>query len=786
MLTAISAGTTPLKILLMTFCIGSFLGLKILTKLIVKNRAGRSNPANAGVVVSWLSFQEICAMGMSRLPILPVRRLSLALFLCLLLGSLAVGLALRGPWLGLQLLGQDDGSVLVVHASGPSQEIPVNAKLVFLANEQTQLALTANDLIEEPDVFDLYLEMDAFFKRQSELNGLLRGTEVTLGWRLGAGAEALHTTLLRPVERPLQSLPLLFWFQLAVSSLGFLIAAWVWALRPQEWGARMFAVTGLSFPVFAMPAAVYSSRELALDGSWFRALSALNHWGSFMFGAALVGIFLCSPKKLVSLRVLFGVFVFYNFWWLADTLRWAPDTDWGNRFAVMSVMLLALALAGVQWVRSRREPVARAALRWFMLSLLLGSGLFILLIVITASLGWLPPLPQGYAFGFFLFIYVGIALGLGRYRLFDLDALAYRLLFWLGGALLLVGLDAVFIGVLQWSGVQALAISLWTCALVYLPLRQWLWQRFGNRPRQRLHELLPDVLRIAFQAVHQVRERLWDELLQRLYQPLEQIAVAQQHAREAQLTEDGLALLVPACSGISARLLRHPAQGARLFAPRDRDFVDALTHLMTLAESSRAAQEIGAQEERQRIARDMHDDVGARLLMLMHHAGTPELADLARAAMQDLRTALAALDSHPVLLAHALADWRAEATARCEAAGMTLIWYAPPADDRQVLLTARQKAVLERALRESLTNAFKHGQPSQVEIRPTLDAGVLTVQISHDGPKTKPETWTEGRGLHGMRHRLQEVHGALRVTAGSCGGTQTVLQLPLETQESHG
>jgi signal transduction histidine kinase len=117
---------------------------------------------------------------------------------------------------------------------------------------------------------------------------------------------------------------------------------------------------------------------------------------------------------------------------------------------------------------------------------------------------------------------------------------------------------------------------------------------------------------------------------------------------------------------------------------------------------------------------------------------------------------------------------------------MTLIWYAPPADDRQVLLTARQKAVLERALRESLTNAFKHGQPSQVEIRPTLDAGVLTVQISHDGPKTKPETWTEGRGLHGMRHRLQEVHGALRVTAGSCGGTQTVLQLPLETQESHG
>jgi signal transduction histidine kinase len=760
------------------------LRLKILTKFIVKNRAGRGNPANSGVVVSWLSFQEVFSMGMTRLPILPVWRLSLAFFLCLLLGSLAIGLALRGPWLGLQLLGQADGSILVVHASGPSQSVPVNARLVFLANDQTQLELTAKDLLEEPDVFDLYPDMDDFFARQGELASLLRAPEVTLGWRADSNPEAIQTTTLRPAARPLQSLSLLFWFQLAVSSLGFLIAAWVWALRPQEWGARLFVITGLSFPVFAMPAAVYSSRELAMDGAWFRALSALNHWGSFMFGAALVGIFLCSPKRLVGLKVMLGLFVFYNFWWLADTLRWAPDMDWGNRIAVMSEMLLALLLAGVQWVLSRREPGDRAALRWFILSMLVGSGMFVLLMVTTASLGWLPPLPQGYAFGFFLFIYIGIALGLGRYRLFDLDALAYRLLFWLSGALLLVGLDALFIVVLQWSGAQALAVSLWTCALVYLPLRQWLWQKLGNRPRQRLQELLPDVLRIAFQTVHQVRERLWDDLLQRLYQPLEQVTVPHEQANAAQLTEEGLALLVPACADIPARLLRHPAQGARLFAPRDRHFVDALTHLMTLAESSRAAQERGAQEERQRIARDMHDDVGARLLMLIHHARTPELADLARAAMQDLRTALAALDSQPVVLAHALADWRAEASARCDAAGVTLIWNAP-VDGHPVMLTARQRAVLERALRESLTNAFKHGQPHQIEIRSALEAGVLTLQISHDGPKTTPEAWAEGRGLLGMKHRLQEVHGALSLTAGSNGGTQTVLRIPLNAQESH-
>ena len=46
--------------------------------------------------------------------------------------------------------------------------------------------------------------------------------------------------------------------------IGCLLAAWVWALRPRDWGARMFAATGLMLMVSAFAAAVYSSRELAL------------------------------------------------------------------------------------------------------------------------------------------------------------------------------------------------------------------------------------------------------------------------------------------------------------------------------------------------------------------------------------------------------------------------------------------------------------------------------------------------------------------------------------------
>lgn len=711
--------------------------------------------------------------------VLPARRLLVALAYCGFFAVAAIGLALDSPWLGLRLAPQGDG-VVVRSSAGPSAQVPAGAQLVAIRAGGTTLDLAAGDLQEEPDVADTYEQMDAFFDRQSQLAAVIAAPAVTLEWREQADAPLRETTV-RPDTRPMSSLPMAFWFQLLVSSAGCLIAAWVWSLRPGEWGVRMFAITGASFPAFAMPAAVYSARELAIDGGLFRTLSALNHWGSFMFGAALVSIFLCSPRRLVPLRWVGVVFAVYTLWWLADTFRWAPDLDWGNRFAVMSEMALALALAGVHWVRSRGEPADRAALRWFLVSLLAGSGLFILSIVMTVSLGWLPPIPQGYAFGFFLFIYIGIALGLGRYRLFDLDMWSYRLLLWLGGALAVLGLDALFIALLDWTSAQALAASLWACTLAYLPIRHWLFRRFSQGPGQDIGELLPEVVRIAFQQAPTAREKLWDELLMRLFQPLEQTVRHADPGPGARLREDGLALVIPACAGMAPRTLRYPARGARLFTPRDRDFVDAVVQLMGQAEASRAAQEGATLAERQRISRDMHDDVGARLLMLIHHANTPAMAELARAAMQDLRTALSALDATPAPMAHALADWRAEASDRCDAAGVALHWTANELEADH-FLPPRLKAIVERSLRECITNALKHGQPATLWVRAAMKAGALEIALEHDGPPARPQGWREGRGLHGLRHRLHSAGGFIEVAARDGGGTQARIHVPLEAE----
>ncbi len=693
--------------------------------------------------------------------------------------ALALAGALSMPWAGLQLQVEDDTVVVARSALAP---IPAGATLQWVGpapDARQGLQLEPQDLMEEPDMLPGYADMDRFFARQQQLAGYLRAPALALGWRDAAGQE--HNAVVQPRQRPLNDLPLLFWFQLAVSCIGCQIACGVWVLRPGDWGARMFGITGLSFPLFAMPAAWYGTRELALPGGVFAALSHLNHWGAMLFGAALVGLFLIHPRPLVRPRHLLWPFGLFGLWWLADVLRLVPSPDLGMRLVAVAEMALAAVLAVVQWRRTRGHPLERAALRWLSLSMLVGSGLFILLIITTAMLGWLPPMPQGYAFGFFLFIYIGIALGLRRHRLFELDAWAVRLLLWVGGALAVLGLDALLILALNWSPGAALGISLWVCGLLYFPARQWLWRRFVRSSAQQVQALMPDVVRIAFEPARAAREALWDDLLRRLYDPLV-LAPDEDTAALPGIDDAGLVLHVRACGAVGARELRYPGAGQRLFSTKDATLLAALCQLMDQAESGRTAHARGAREERRRIARDMHDDVGARLLMLIHRAESSEQAELARAAMNDLRTALDVLEAHETPLADAVADWRAEATARCEAAGVPLDWTAELDEAAAAhVLPSRHKAVLERALREALSNALRHARSTRVEIAiGTPRAGTLNLALRNDGVAVAPSAWVEGRGLRGMRQRMAEFGGTLRVQALADGRAEVTLAFPLQ------
>ncbi len=699
--------------------------------------------------------------------------LALALVSVMLIAC-AAWFALKQPWIGVQMAVVDD-KVRVVHViAALGQQIPegVEVKRLVSATGEAQDVLVS-DLIEEPDFFNTYSEMAEFFVRQTTFDAMLREQQVTLVWVDDSGVE--KQVRVTPKKRPLSSLPLVFWFQVIVGFIGFLIASWIFLLRKDDWGARMFGLSGVLFPIFTLPAAIYSTRELALQGEIFRWLASLNHFGAFMFGCTLVAIFMTYPRRLVRPSRLLWLPAIFGAWLAADVFRWAPDQDWGSRIPVTLAMLAAIICAVVQWRKTRNQPLERAALRWFTLSTLIGSGLFIFTTVGAQLLGLFEMPQQGYAFGYFLIIYLGLALGLRRYQLFDMDEWAYRGFMWVVGALSVIALD----GLLIYFGLTeatSLGLSLLIAGWLYFPLRQWMWQHIVNKNAQNFESLLPELSDIAFTANHIEQRSRWEAFLIKVFDPLE-MKQGNVSGTTCGLREEGLGLQVAACGNFPSYVLRYAGRGVRLFSTRDAEFAEALTHLLEQVMSGRSSYEQGVAQERLRIGRDLHDNIGARLLKLIHHLrGTPD-AEIARDAMKDLRTSIAAMDSQPVPLRDALADWRAEARSRCEAGRCQLTWDQNESVPSLELLP-RIKGMLESVMREILTNALKHASPNKIGVAITTSESNLTARVTNDGEIADPLTWKDGYGLRNIRGRMEELGGNLNIVSGNDSVT-LILSVPL-------
>lgn len=714
----------------------------------------------------------------AKLRILPGQGLFAALVYVIVLITVTLGVSLQTPWLGLELAPTND-LVVVKNSEGPSSTIPKGAIIEAIASssQAAWVELNSIDIMEEPDLLPGYPELDQFFQRQNTIAEITEQQTVLIRWK-NPETNQVHTETIRPAERPLHALTPLFWFQLLVCSVGCLIGVWVWVLQQRTPGALLLGITGLLFPAFVLPAAIYSGRELALNGDLFYTLSAANHLGSKMFGAAFVGIFMLHPVRIVNTKWLYGLFLLMFAWWVINAGRLTSSMDIGLRAGILFLLGLSFLFGFLQWRKSKGNLIQRASLRWLTLSLLFGASSYIFLFTALAGLGWITAIPQGYAFGLFLLIYIGIALGIGRYRLFDLDVWAYRLLLWIFATLAVVLLDATLIFLLDWSQGLALGVSLWVCGLLYFPLRQWLWEKLVSRQTPELSALLPEIILIAFSGTEYEREAQWRALIKRIYRPLQmQSCKGNQH--RAAILDQGIGLLVPACANMESFSLGHKEEGKQLFLSRDVEFVNTLAALMNQAEQARMSKLQGAIEERRRITRDIHDDVGARLLMLIHRSENPAQADLARSAMEDLRSALNNIDGEASPIEHALADWKDETNQRCDAANIGLTWDVL-IDDTQRIIKPRQKSLIQRALRECITNAIKHGNPAHISIQINCVGGILKISVSHDGDQSDPTNWTPGIGITGLHERLASCGGMLNAERLSTGNTRVAIEIPFD------
>ena len=705
-------------------------------------------------------------------------------FICAICVVAATWIALQQPWLGLDVRANiERGLVEIVDVSpdGPSPAMTLPAQLVAISlpdDASKRVALVDSDVVEEPDFFDTYEELADFYQRQSKIHALLTSAAVEL--ELIEAHDKSVTLKVAAGVQPLSDLPVVYWVQLLVGVGGMLIGTWIWSLRQSDWGAAMFALAGLCMLIFTFPAAIYSTREIALEGTLFRQLSALNHLGAMGFGAAMIALFLSYPRQIVRPRWLLLLALIMIPWWMADTLRLLSGPHVSHQLFIMSEMLLIAAAVLLQWWLNRNDIRNRAALRWLGLSVVIGAGAFVTIIIMPTVIGTAPTISQGYSFLFFLLIYIGIAFGLRRYRLFELDKWAFRILFYTGAVVALLALDVGLIYFLSLERDYSFGISLLVVGFCYLPLRTLLWKRAILREHMREDKLFRAVIEVAFEASSTERAAKWRALVKWLFEPLE-IRKADRDVSDVELGQDGLELTLPGTAGMQALLVRHPWNGKSLFGPRDLQLARQLISLMHHAEQSRDAFERGAAGERKRIAQDLHDDVGARLLSGLHKKDIAQTHETLRESLADIRSIVSGLTGEQLPLAQVLGDFRHETAQRFDVAGIELDWPMDASDATQTWLEYRIYKNLRSALREIVSNILHHSHATRVNVATDVTNGSLRIDIDDNGVGLNGSASTprRGNGLKNIDSRIAEL-------GGSCSfldveqGTAISLTLPLQ------
>lgn len=187
--------------------------------------------------------------------------------------------------------------------------------------------------------------------------------------------------------------------------------------------------------------------------------------------------------------------------------------------------------------------------------------------------------------------------------------------------------------------------------------------------------------------------------------------------------------------------------------------------------------EQGRCTERTRLAQDLHDDIGARLLTLILRARDPALADELRETLRDLKSLTRGLSTVRMRLSEAAADWHIDATKRLNEADISLHWDLDTGAD--AALDAQQWQGLSRVLRELLSNAIAHAKPRSVRITGSLRDGWLKLSIDDDGCGRSPEHWAPGLGLSGVRRRVLDLGGTVKWQERAPGGIRCTLCVPL-------
>ncbi|MEQ8667764.1 MAG: sensor histidine kinase [Pirellulales bacterium] len=205
------------------------------------------------------------------------------------------------------------------------------------------------------------------------------------------------------------------------------------------------------------------------------------------------------------------------------------------------------------------------------------------------------------------------------------------------------------------------------------------------------------------------------------------------------------------------------------------------------------------EDERGRIARDLHDEIGQSFTSVLIGLRTidpeegvdvvrgrlDELADIVNATVEEVRRLARGL--RPAVLDHLGLVRAIEQLAEdFQVAQKIEVRLAVHGLDTEYRLPTAVETAVYRIVQESLTNITRHACAKSVEIDMDASGPRLKVEITDDGEGFSKKQIRElsSTGILGMTERAAAIRGRLQIESDPGKGTRVLLQLPLSKRSS--
>jgi len=204
------------------------------------------------------------------------------------------------------------------------------------------------------------------------------------------------------------------------------------------------------------------------------------------------------------------------------------------------------------------------------------------------------------------------------------------------------------------------------------------------------------------------------------------------------------------------------------------------------------------EEERKRISRDLHDDVGTKLSALklfvssLHRkakrSNDEEIQSLAKSSeqfitevMQDVRSLL--LNLSPALLEEFGYTTAVEALVN-KINETKEIHFSLVVFGMKERLQKEHELALYRITQELVNNVLKHADAKQVSLQIGYRDEQIVLMIEDDGKGFDVHTHKDGYGLHNLEARTKLLHGVMSIDSQPRKGTSVVVEVPYKFKEA--